>query len=99
MLEGANIKLGSVISDVLGISGTRIRATSEELMRALDGLMGPHQQFLSPLLRRPGMGRRTAETVLAEIGVESQDRRPQFSHISWPPFGHSKGADQPGSAP
>lgn len=67
VLEGANIKLGSVISDVLGTSGTRIlyalargetnpaqlaaladdrvRATPEELTRALDGLMACHQQF------------------------------------------------------
>lgn len=123
VLEGANIKLGSVISDVLGISGTRIlralargetdpaqlaaladdriRATPEELMRALEGLMGTHQQFLltqqlqhltsldqqiaaldaevetrlAPFAMtrdlietHPGIGRRTAETVLAEIG-------------------------------
>ena len=67
-LEGAHIQLGSVISDVLGISGTRIlhalargetdpaqlaaladdrlRATADDLTRALDGLMASHQQFL-----------------------------------------------------
>ena len=123
VLEGANIKLGSVISDVLGVSGTRIlhalargetdpaqlaaladdrlRATAEDLTRALDGLMASHQQFLltaqlqhltaldqqivrldaeverrvAPLAEtqaliesHPGIGKRTAETVLSEIG-------------------------------
>jgi|SRR5579875_3902003 len=123
VLEGANIKLGSVVSNVLGVSGTRIvralaagttdpavlaaladdrlRATPEELQRALHGLMGAHQQFLlrqqlqhltqlddqiatldaevqtrlAPfdaardlLESLPGVGRRTAETILVEIG-------------------------------
>ena len=123
VLEGANIQLRSVISDVLGTSGTRIlralargetdptqlaaladdriRATPEALTRVLDGLMGGHQQFLlaqqlrhlttldeqitaldtevetrlAPFLKtrdlletHPGVGRRPAETVLAEIG-------------------------------
>ena len=123
VLEGANIKLGSVVSNVLGKSGTRmlqalaagttdpaalaaladerLRATPEDLQRALQGLMGAHQQFLlrqqlqhlAALDRQiadldaevearlapfeptrellesiPGVGRRTAEVVLVEIG-------------------------------
>ncbi len=123
VLEGANIKLGSVVSNVLGVSGTRIgralaagttdpavlaaladdrlRATPEELQRARHGLMGAHQPFLlrqqlqhltklddqiatldaevqtrlAPfdaardlLESLPGVGRRTAETLLVEIG-------------------------------
>jgi len=123
VLEGANIKLGSVVSNVLGVSGTRIvraladgmtdptqlaaladdrlRATPEELQRALQGLMGAHQQFLwrqqlshlqaldrqiaqldaevdarlapfaaaRELLESiPGVGRRTADVILVEIG-------------------------------
>jgi len=123
ILEGANIKLGAVLSDVLGSSGRRIltalaagetdpgrlaaladervRATAEELQRALHGVMGAHQQFLlrqqlrhlghledpiaeldaevaarlAPFVPTrdlletiPGVGRRTAETILAEIG-------------------------------
>ena len=78
VLEGANIKLGSVISDVLGVSGTRIlhalargetdpaqlaaladdrlRATADDLTRALDGLMASHQQFLLTAQRQPLTG-------------------------------------------
>jgi transposase len=123
VLEGANIKLSSMVSDILGKSGTRmlealaagttdpaalaaladdrLRATPAELQRALQGLMGAHQQFLlrqqlqhlaaldrqvaeldaevetrlapfeaarALLESLPGVGRRTAETILAEIG-------------------------------
>jgi len=122
-LEGANIKLGSVLSDVLGESGSRIlaalaagetdpdqlaalahprvQATPEALRQALAGLIGAHQPcLLRQQLRHvhqlnaqiaeldaevenrlapfeatralletiPGIGRRTAETILAEIG-------------------------------
>lgn len=136
VLEGANIKLGSVISDVLGVSGTRIlqalahgetdpaqwaaladdrlRATPDELARALDGLIGPHQQFLltaqlqhltaldhqiatldgevaqrlapfadmqAIIESHPGIGRRTAETVLSEIGP-TVDPFPSSSALS-----------------
>ncbi len=138
MLEGANIKLGSVISDVLGASGTRIlralargetdpaqlaaladdriRATPEELARALEGLMGTHQQFLltqqlQPLTSldqqiaaldaevetrlapfattrdlietHPGIGRRTAEVVLAEIGATVDAFRSPGALANW----------------
>ena len=138
VLEGANIKLGSVISDVLGTSGTRIlralargdsappqlaaladdriRATPEELARALEELMGSHQQFLltsqlqhltaldqqiatldaeverrlAPLAdtqalieSHPGIGKRTAETVLSEIGPTVQPFRSPESLAKW----------------
>lgn len=68
VLEGANIKLSSVASDVLGKSGRemlraliagdqsveaiadlaqgRLRDKREELMRALEGVVGAHQRFL-----------------------------------------------------
>jgi transposase len=68
VLEGANIKLSSVASDVLGVSGRamlqaiidgtedpellanlargRMKNKKEELMRALHGLIGPHQRLL-----------------------------------------------------
>lgn len=68
VLEGANIKLSSVASDVLGVSGRamlqaiiegtedpellanlargRMKNKKEELMRALHGLIGPHQKLL-----------------------------------------------------
>lgn len=138
VLDGANIKLGSVVSDVLGQSGTRmlraladgttdaaqlaeladhrLRATSEELQRALSGLMGAHQQFLLRQQLRhlthleaqiaeldaevtarlapfvavrdlletiPGVGRRTAETILAEIGPTVTPFRSPAALAKW----------------
>ena len=125
VLEGANIKLASVASDVLGVSGRamlaalaagekdptvmanlakgQLREKLGELEEALRGLVGPHQQLmlasqlrhldfldqeigrldrevaqrLSPLEETlqavdtiPGVGRRTAETILAEMGTD-----------------------------
>ena len=124
LLEGANIKLASVATDVLGVSGRamltalaagetdpdllaalargRLRNKSGELVEALRGLMGDHQRFMltiqleriagldaqieqldQEVARRrhpfadtvaaldtiPGVGRRTAEVIAAEVGV------------------------------
>jgi transposase len=138
VLEGANIKLASVASDVVGVSGramleAMVRGTQDPkvlaamakgslrqkrpaLEEALEGLMGPHQQMLlqsqlrhldfldreiaqmdEEVSRRmapfeedvqqvdtiPGMGRRTAEEVLAEIGTD-MGRFPTPGHLaSW----------------
>lgn len=125
VLEGGNIKLGDVASDVMGQSGRamlealaagetdakkmadlaqgRLRAKRTELESALEGLVGEHQRFmLKHLLDHidyleqqinelsaeiearmrpfeaalttvdgiPGVGRRNAETILAEIGID-----------------------------
>jgi transposase len=124
-LEGANIKLASVASDVLGKSGRampealvrghtqpellaslaqgRLRDKQAELEQALRGRFGPHERFLvaqqlrhidmlDELIERvsaelaaqlrpfdealarldsiPGVGRRTAEVLLAELGPD-----------------------------
>jgi len=138
VLEGANIKLGDVANDVLGVSGRAmleaIAAGTDDpsilaslargslqkkrpaLERALTGLIGPHQRvLLKSLLRQveffdaeiaelnqevanrlhgleqaldrldtiPGVGRRCAEEILAEIGPD-MDRFPSAAHIaSW----------------
>ncbi len=138
MLEGANIKLGSVASNVLGVSGRamlaslaqgeedpkaladlaqgKLRDKIGELEEALRGVMGPHQRFmLSRLLRHfsfldeeidalseevaqrvdpfeeivaavdaiPGVGRRTAEVIVAEMGTD-MSRFPSAGHLaSW----------------
>ena len=138
VLEGANIKLGSVASDVLGASGKmmlaalaegeddpavladmakgRLREKLDALEEALEGVVGPHQRFmLATQLRRlsaldadierlddevarrvgphkdvlemvdtiPGVGRRTAETIVAEIGAD-MDRFETPGHLaSW----------------
>jgi transposase len=136
VLEGANIKLSSVATNVVGASGRaileamvrgtddpkvlaslargRMRSKTGELEQALHGLVGPHQRMLlESQLRhltfldeeiarldeevaermRPfeevmermdgihGMGRRSSEEVLAEIGID-MSRFPTAAHIS-----------------
>ena len=137
-LEGANIKLGSVATDVLGVSGRHMLAalvagTSDPaslaelargklrdklplLERALTGRVGAHQRFLlaqqlahleslDELIERlnaevsarlrpfvtalarldtiPGVGQRTAETLVAELGTDLH-RFPTAAHLaSW----------------
>jgi transposase len=137
-LEGANIKLAAVATDVLGKSGReipdalvagtteaalladlakgRLRAKLPELERALAGRFGAHQRFLlaqqlahldfldetvervgAEIAERllpfvaelerldtiPGVGRRTAEILLAEVGTDLH-RFPTAAHLaSW----------------
>jgi transposase len=137
-LEGANIKLASVASDVLGVSGRqmlealvrgvtdatalaelargRLREKLPALERALTGRIGAHQRFLvaqqlahldyldeaiarldaeigervrpfEDVIERldsiPGVGRRTAEVLVAEIGID-MSRFPTAAHLaSW----------------
>lgn len=137
-LEGANIKLGSVASNVLGVSGRCIlealvegssdpttmaklargtlRNKMGELQRALAGRFGPHQRYmvaeqlshidyLDEAIERlsaeigdrllpfeeaagrldeiPGVSKRTAELLLAEIGSD-MSRFPSARHLaSW----------------
>ena len=138
VLEGGNIKLASVATDILGVSGRemlramiagetdpnvlaemsrgRLRKKRDELRWALEGTMGDHQRFmlgaqlrmletleaeiasideevarrLDPLeetINRldaiPGVGRRAAEDILAEIGTD-MSKFPSASHLtSW----------------
>lgn len=136
ILEGANIKLSSVASNVMGVSGRamleamaggeednehladlargRLKAKRGELLAALDGVTSDHQRFLlkeqlrhvdeledridrlsEEIVRRmrpfeaqiaaideiPGVGRRGAEEILAETGVD-MGRFPTSRHIS-----------------
>jgi transposase len=146
-LEGANIKLAAVASNVVGASGRRmlerllagaddptaladlargkLRAKLPELERALVGQFGPHQRFLvarqlahldfldeaidqvSTEIRErtapfadaierldtiPGVGRRTAEILVAEIGTD-MGRFPTAAHLaSW--AGMCPGSDE-----
>ena len=138
ILEGANIKLGSVASNVLGVSGRemlerivegvddaealaglargRLKDKHDDLVRALRGVIGPHQRMIlgeqlshideltqridrlsEEVTRRtapfadalealdeiPGVGLRTAEDVIAEIGID-MSRFPSAKHLaSW----------------
>jgi transposase len=137
-LEGANLKLGDVASNVLGVSGRamleglvagnsdatkladlargKLREKRAALERALSGQIGPHQRFLlaeqlfhidalnaaiervsAEIAERvhafeaaierldcvPGLGRRTAEALVAEIGTD-MTRFPTAAHLaSW----------------
>ncbi len=137
-LEGANIKLGSVATDVMGKSSRqmldalvaglmdaagmaelakgKLRAKLPELEKALEGRVGEHQRFMlarqlahidflnetieqldeeiqermrpfeeqiERLDEIPGVGRRTAEVVVAEVGVD-MERFPTERHLaSW----------------
>jgi transposase len=138
VLEGANIKLGSVASNVLGVSGRamldalvagetdpevlaklaqgRLREKREQLSQALTGRVKPHQRFvLTELLCQidsldetiarfdseieaycapfemavvlldtiPGVGRETAEVIVAEMGTD-MTQFPSADHLaSW----------------
>jgi len=136
VLEGANIKLSAVATDVVGVSGRaileamvkgmddpkklaamakgRMRNKTTELEESLYGLVGPHQRMLlesqlrhltfldeeiarldaevakrmrpfeEPINRMDdihGMGRRSSEEVLAEIGLD-MSRFPTAAHLS-----------------
>lgn len=149
VLEGANIKLGSVASNVLGASGRkmltaiadgeddpkvlsemakgRLREKLDALEEALEGVMGSHQRLmlgaqlrhLSYLDREierldaevdrrvgphrdvleavdsiPGVGRRTAETIVAEIGTDIDRFATPGRLASW--AGVSPGNNQSG---
>ena len=138
LLEDAGIKLTSVASDTLGVSGramleallageddpatlaelakTRLRAKRGQLREAMRGWFGEHHrvmlrahlthidqltaaidgldarvaQVMSPfddqaerLMTIPGVGRRTAEVIIAEIGVD-MTQFPTAAHLaSW----------------
>lgn len=136
VLEGANIKLASVATDVMGVSGRamlaaivdgetdatvmaelakgRLRNKQALLVQAMEGRIRPHQRFiLAQLLAQvdsleetiarfdeeinhycdpfesvvtlldtiPGVGRQTAEMLVAEIGVD-MSRFPSAAHLA-----------------
>ncbi len=138
VLEGANIKLASVASEVLGKSGReilaalvvgvtdpavladlakgRLRSKIPQLERALSGRFGEHQRFLiarqlahidalddliadldreiaermrpfAALIARldtiPGVGERTAQVILAEVGPEVSRFESAAQLASW----------------
>jgi transposase len=139
VLEGANIKLAAVVSDIMGVSSRNmleakidgetdpeklagfarrsLKRKKEELELALQGNMSVHQRLmlktmlthidflneqiteldievakrLDPFQQAidrldtiPGIARRTAEQILAEIGTDVGSRFPSAAHLcSW----------------
>jgi transposase len=139
VLEGANIKLAAVVSDIMGVSSRdmmsamiegeedpeklaafarrTLKKKKEELELALHGNMSAHQRimlktmlthidFLNEQILEldmevakrldpfqvdierldtiPGIGRRTAEQILAEVGTDVGSRFPSAAHLcSW----------------
>lgn len=156
VLEGANIKLASVATDVLGASGRlmlhalasgeqdpkvlaqmakgRLRHKLAELQEALSGLVGSHQRFLlgvqlrhlealeeeidtldAEVARRvephdevlqavdtvPGIGRRTAEVIVAEMGTDMERFATPGHLASWAGVcpGNNRSADKSRRSP
>jgi transposase len=140
LLEGANIKLSSIVSDIDGVTSlnlldyvvnnedqidevkareliiTRISASVETVVEAMDGIITPFQRVMikeviehlnglavriarmdeiideympdykeaiEMLEQIPGVGKKSAEIILAEIGLD-MDRFPTAGHLaSW----------------
>jgi transposase len=158
VLEGANIKLSSVASNTLGVSGRamieaivaglddgnalaalakgRLRDKRDALEEALTGLVQPHQRFMlaqqlghvdeldrriatlsAEIERRqapfapardrletiPGVGRRTAEVILAEVGTNIGRFQRAGQLASWaglcPGLNESAGKNRSGRTP
>ncbi|AEM78916.1 IS110 family transposase [Thermoanaerobacter wiegelii] len=155
VLEGANIKLSSVVSDINGASSRsileaiingeenpetlaelsqgKLKNKMDELKRALKGLINHHQRMLLEIQLRhidyldeeiakldeeiknrmlpfekdlalldtiPGVGRRTAEQIIAEIGT-NMEQFPSAAHLcSWAGLcpGHNESAGKQKSA-
>jgi transposase len=155
VLEGGNIKLSSVASNVLGVSGRhmleamingetdtsvladfaqkKLKAKKEQLKLALEGRLGPHQllmlekqlahiDHLNELISEldeeiekrmapfaedlklldtiPGVGKRTAEQILAEIGTDMSRFLTPGHLCSWAGMtpGHDESAGKKRSA-
>jgi transposase len=150
VLEGANIKLGSVVSDIMGVSSKdmlraiangeddpeklanfarrSMKKKKEELELALHGYVNPHQRlmiktilthidFLADQIEMldqeiaqrvssyeddierldsiPGIARRMAEQIMAEIGTDVKNQFPTAAHLcSWAALvpGHNESA-------
>src|SRR5215204_5408849 len=80
LLEDANIKLASVATRTLGVSG---RAMIAELSGEIEKRLRPFEPEVELLRTIPGVAQRTAEVILAELGPD-MSRFPTHRHAaSW----------------
>jgi transposase len=97
LLEEMRIKLSSVVSDLLGVSGLRIlwalaRGESdpkkladlgEERLRMIAQALKPHQEAVARLSEVPGFGVDSAQQVIAEVGVQAKTFPSAAQLTSW----------------
>lgn len=91
MLEGGNIKLASVVSDINGRSARNLlmyllqhdkALTKDKISGMLHGrLRHKVEAIMKALDEIPGIGQQSAETILAEIGLD-MNRFPTEKHLS-----------------
>ena len=94
---------GTHTSTLLLATGIVIVPMIVELDTTVDELMAPFDEAATRLLSIPGVGKRTAETIVAEIGVD-MTRFPSPAHVaSWvglcPGNNESAGKHRSGKAP
>jgi hypothetical protein len=77
ILQDAGVELSSVASDVLGRSGRAMLDALVAGSREIDRVIAPFARQVELLDTIPGIDRRCAEAIIAEVGVD----------MSW--FGHS----------
>jgi transposase len=87
VLEDAGIKLESVISDVMGSMHLahidHLSAGIDRLDAEVDRVVSPFSDQVRRLMTIPGVGQRTAEVVIAEIGTD-MGQFPTAAHLaSW----------------
>ena len=94
VLEDANLKLGSVLSDVLGQSGRAmlqlhlgvvdaLESALDEVDRHVGKALEPIRDLTRLLTTMPGVGDLVAQVIVAEVGID-MSRFPTSGHlVSW----------------
>ena len=94
-LEGANIKLGDVATDVLGRSAREmLEGLIERYSARIGEVMGSLEQAERRLMTIPGVGRQAAEVIVAEIGSDMSRFATAGNLTSWAGLcpGHNESA-------
>ena len=80
-LEGANIKLSSFISNLTGVSIEDMTKRIKDLDDIIDNQMKGYEDAIKKIDDMSGIGKRSAEVILAEIGTD-MSRFPSDAHLS-----------------